>query len=104
MPVDGVAPLAPLPPLAPLNPMPQGPDESQPVGSGFAMVLNNLLDNNRQANAAANAAVQALATGEAQDLHTVSLAVAQSEISFRLILQLRNRLSDALQEVTRMQV
>ena len=46
----------------------------------------------------------ALATGEAQDLHTVSLAVAQADLSFRLILELRNRLADALQEVTRMQV
>jgi flagellar hook-basal body complex protein FliE len=63
-----------------------------------------LLAGNQQANAAADAAVTALATGEAQDLHTVSLAVAQADLSFRLILELRNRLTDALQEVTRMQV
>jgi flagellar hook-basal body complex protein FliE len=32
------------------------------------------------------------------------LAVAQADLSFRLILELRNRLADAFQEVTRMQV
>jgi flagellar hook-basal body complex protein FliE len=102
MPIDSLAPLAPLPRLAPLAP--QQPAESQPAASGFGAVLNGLLDGNRQANAAADAAVTALATGEAQDLHTVSLAVAQADLSFRLILELRNRLADALQEVTRMQV
>lgn len=99
MPIDSIAPLASLPRLAP-----QAPAESQPATSGFGAVLNGLLDGNRQANVAADAAVTALATGEAQDLHTVSLAVAQADLSFRLILELRNRLADALQEVTRMQV
>jgi flagellar hook-basal body complex protein FliE len=83
----------------------QAPAHGQPAAtSGFGAVLNGLLEGNQQANDAANAAVQALATGEAQDLHTVSLAVAQADLSFRLILELRNRLAEAVQEVTRMQV
>jgi flagellar hook-basal body complex protein FliE len=101
MPIDSLAPLARLAPLAPNAPT---ETHSAGAGSGFGAVLNNLLDGNRQANAAADAAVHDLATGDAQDLHTVSLAVAQADVSFRLILELRNRLSDALQEVTRMQV
>jgi flagellar hook-basal body complex protein FliE len=32
------------------------------------------------------------------------LAVAQADLSFRLILELRNRLSEAYQEIMRMQV
>src|SRR6266545_4775551 len=100
MPLDAIAPLPSLPRLPQLAP--QQPTESQP-SSGFATVLNGLLDNNRQATVAADAAVRDLATGEAQDLHTVSLAVAQADLSFRLILELRNRLADALQEVTRRQ-
>jgi flagellar hook-basal body complex protein FliE len=102
MPVDGLAPLTPLPRLQPLvQPQPTG--EATPAG-GFAAVLNGLLESNQQANAAANAAVGDLATGNAQDLHTVTLAVTEAELSFRLILELRNRLSDVFQEVTRMQV
>ena len=98
--------LSPLPPLPQLPPLiqPQPPSEAQPAAGGFAAVLNGLLDANQQANAAANAAVLDLATGKAQDLHTVSLAVAQADMSFRLILELRNRLTEAYQEVTRMQV
>jgi flagellar hook-basal body complex protein FliE len=102
MQLDPIAPLPSLPRLSPTASQEQ--TESQPSGSGFGAVLNGLLDNNRQANEAANAAVRDLATGDAQDLHTVSIAVAQADVSFRLILELRNRLSDALQEVTRMQI
>lgn len=100
--MPSLTPLAPLPPLPTLAPPESA--RTQPASSGFSAVLNGLLDGNRQANAAADDAVRALATGEAQDLHTVSLAVAQADLSFRLILELRNRLADALQEVTRMQV
>jgi flagellar hook-basal body complex protein FliE len=74
------------------------------AGSGFAQVLQGVIGQNTQAQQAADAAVTSLATGQAQDLHTVSLAVAQADLSFRLILELRNRLTDAYQEVQRMQV
>jgi flagellar hook-basal body complex protein FliE len=97
--------LGTLPPLAPLSPTGR-PDASAPVagGSGFAQVLQGVIAQNTQATAAADGAVTALATGQAQDLHSVSLAVAQADLSFRLILELRNRLTEAYQEVQRMQV
>jgi flagellar hook-basal body complex protein FliE len=107
MPIDGFTPVSPLPPLpqlAPLAPLTAQPAGAQASGSGFAAVFTNLLEKNREANETANNAVRDLATGEVQDLHTVALAVTQADLSFRLILEMRNRLSDALQEITRMQV
>lgn len=105
MPLDSVATLSPLARLQPLAPMPSAVTEAQPQpGVPFAGVLNGILAGNVEANANADQAIRALATGEAQDLHTVSLAVTQADLSFRLILELRNRLADAFQEVTRMQV
>ena len=102
MPVDSIATVSALPRLQPLAP--QAPAGLQPGGTPFAGVLTGVLNDNVEANRSADAAVRALATGEAQDLHTVSLAVTQADLSFRLILELRNRLADAFQEVTRMQV
>jgi flagellar hook-basal body complex protein FliE len=105
MAVGSLGTLAPLSPLAPLTPTSR-PEPSAPAapGGGFAQVLNGVIAQNTQAQAGADAAVTALATGQAQDLHTVSMAVAQADLSFRLILELRNRLTEALQEVQRMQV
>ncbi len=102
MPVDSIATVGQLPRLQPLTAPQQFADAQSSVP--FAGVLNGLLANNAAANASADAAVRDLATGDAQDLHTVTLAVAQADMSFRLILELRNRLADALQEVTRMSV
>lgn len=95
--MSSLAPLAPLPSLA------ARPSAATPA-DGFGRVLQGLLAENGAAQATADAAVRAVATGEAQDLHTVSLAVAKADLSFRLILELRNRLADAVSEVTRMQV
>ena len=103
MPVDSIATVSPLTRLQPLV-QPQAPTEAAPGGVPFAGVLTGVLSGNAAAYRNSEAAVQALATGETQDLHSVSLAVAQADLSFRLILELRNRLADAFQEVTRMQV
>lgn len=97
--VESVGFLAPLSPLS----RPSGAGEASPAG-GFGRVLASLLNENQQANASADAAVKDLVTGQAQDLHTVAAAVAQADLSFRLILELRNRLTEAFQEVTRMQI
>jgi flagellar hook-basal body complex protein FliE len=105
MPIDALAPLPSLPRLQPLSALgPQQGPEPKAGATGFGSLLNNMLEGNRHANEAANSAIRDLATGEVQDLHTVALAVTQADLSFRLILEMRNRLSDALQEITRMQI
>ena len=93
-----------LTPLIPLSRPGAASATSNPPGGGFGQVLQGVLAENQQAGAAADQAIQALATGQAQDLHGVSLAVQRADLSFRLILELRNRLSEAFQEVSRMQV
>lgn len=101
---SNVQPLAPLTPLPSLSMGAAGAAAAATPADGFGRVLQGLLAENRTAQASADDAVRAVATGEAQDLHTVSLAVAKADLSFRLILELRNRLADAFSEVTRMQV
>jgi len=103
MAMDSLGTIAPLARLTPLSTQAVG-GSSPPSQSGFAGMLNEAIASNAKASEAANSAIIDLATGKAQDLHTVTLAMAQADLSFRLILELRNRLSDALQEVTRMQV
>jgi flagellar hook-basal body complex protein FliE len=104
MAMETISTIAPLARPTPLSTPQSDTMSEQPVVGGFAAVFNHLLAESQQANAAATSAIEDLATGRAQDLHTVTLAVAQADVSFRMILELRNRLSDALQEITRMQV
>lgn len=48
--------------------------------------------------------MQKLAVGEAQNLHEVMINLEEARLSFQLLVQVRNRLLEAYQEVMRMQV
>ncbi len=53
---------------------------------------------------ASQADLQQLALGEAPNLHAVMIRLEESRIAFQLMLQARNRVLEAYQEVMRMQV
>ena len=95
-----VAPLTPGASSAALTPG----APAAPGGQAFGALVDQLLAGQAQASKSADQAVQALATGQADNLHAVSLAVAQADLSFRLVLELRNRVTEAYQDVMRMQV
>lgn len=100
-----VAPLSPLVPISPNSIQAySAPAPASTGGSVFATILNELVTSNNQANAGVDQAITALATGEAQDLHTVGIAVAQADLNFRLLIEIRNRLTEAFQEVLRTQI
>ena len=89
-------------------PMPSPPSAGAKApasgGAAFGRLVEDLLAGESASSARAEQAVQALATGQAEGIHTVALAVAQADLNFRLILELRNRLTEAYQEMMRMQV
>jgi flagellar hook-basal body complex protein FliE len=77
------------------------------AGSGsapFAGLVDRFLGNAVQSGDQANNAVRDMATGRTDSLHEVMLQVAEADLSFRLILEMRNRLTDAYQEIMKMQV
>ncbi len=74
------------------------------LGEAFSRVLDRVLGNANVQQAQAEQSLLDLATGNADHYHGVLLNIAQSELSFRLILEIRNRLTDAYQEIMRMQV
>ena len=45
-----------------------------------------------------------LSTGKKENIHETMLALSQAEISFKLMVQVRNKVLEAYQEIMRMQV
>jgi flagellar hook-basal body complex protein FliE len=45
-----------------------------------------------------------LMTGESQDLHTTVIAMQKADLSFQMMMQVRNKIVQAYQEIMRMQV
>lgn len=74
------------------------------AGLPFGQLVQALLQRAGVEYAQANQAVQNLALGRTENLHEVLLSVAQADLTFRMILEIRNRLTEAYQEILRMQV
>jgi flagellar hook-basal body complex protein FliE len=70
----------------------------------FGQVLKDALSQVNSLQHEADAAIQSLATGGTATLHDTMLAVQKAELSFRLMMQVRNKIVEAYQEVLRMQV
>jgi flagellar hook-basal body complex protein FliE len=74
------------------------------AGGGFINMIDDLLGKINVEQATAEQAVTQLAMGQTDNLHGVMVAVAKADLSFRMFLEIRNRLTDAVQEIMRMQV
>ena len=73
-------------------------------GPSFTEVLGAALDKLNGEQIQAEQMTEALATGQAPDLHSVMIASTKSEISFQLAVQIRNKAVEAYQEIMRMQI
>jgi flagellar hook-basal body complex protein FliE len=70
----------------------------------FGDVLKKELDKVNDAQINAETATQSLLTGETTDVHQVLLATEEAKLSLELAVQIRNKLVDAYQEISRMQI
>ncbi len=73
-------------------------------GVAFNEIVESFLRdvNTQQVNA--DAAVQKLVTGETDNVQEVMLQLTQADLSFRMFMEMRNKVTDAYQEVMRMQL
>ncbi len=72
--------------------------------ASFGKILNEVLTDANAKQLEADQSVQSLLAGETQDVNQVMVAMAKADVSFRMMLEVRNKLIDAYQEVMRMQV
>lgn len=98
--IESIAAVAGTPDKAMYSNQLQGPANSgqfsQWVSQGLEGVNQQLLTSQTD--------LQALATGDVQNLHQLMIRLEESRIAFQLMMQVRTRLLDAYQDVMRMQV
>ncbi|HOI52563.1 flagellar hook-basal body complex protein FliE [Azonexus caeni] len=71
----------------------------------FAEVLKNSIDKVNEAQKSANQMAEKLAAGDSnQNLHEVMIALQSASVSFQEMVQVRNKLVTAYQDVMNMQV
>ena len=73
-------------------------------GEGFGAVLKEAIGRVGQLEAASDTEIRRLLGGESDDLHQAVMAVQKSELAFLLLLETRNKVVQAYQEIMRIQV
>ena len=81
----------------------QDAQKSSPADSMSNTFWQLLSDTSQQGTEAGRAAEDFVSTGEG-DLHKVQLDLAKADISFRFLVEVRNKLTEAYQEISRTSV
>ena len=77
---------------------------SQKAKESFSDVLKNSVEKVNNLQKEADAAIDDLALGDNKDVVQTIIAMEKADISFRLMMQVRNKIVQAYEEVMRMQV
>ena len=80
------------------------PTKSIPETGSFADLIRKGLTEASELDRQGDQAVQDLALGRTDNVHGVMLTLAKADLTFRMLLEARNRLTESLQEILRMQV
>jgi flagellar hook-basal body complex protein FliE len=82
----------------------RGASASAAQVGGFADMMAKGIGEVNQQLLASQTGLQRLATGDTQNLHQVMIQLEESRLSFQLMMQVRNRLLEAYQDVMKMQI
>jgi len=81
-----------------------GAEKAGETGGNFADVLEKFVDDVNSLQNRASQSIEKLATGEISDVHQVMIAVEEANTAMEFMLEIRNRIVDAYQEIMRMPV
>lgn len=70
-------------------------------GKSFDEVLKGAINDVNNLQAESDNKISSLLKGESQDLHGTILAVQQADTSFKLMMQVRNKIVEAYKEISR---
>jgi flagellar hook-basal body complex protein FliE len=89
------------------NPLPlRQPDTSSvsKAKEGFGELLTKTIEQVNQQQVAGDVASDKLQTGDAKHLHEAMIAIEQADISLRMLVQMRNKVQQAYEEIMRLQI
>ncbi|MGD8345272.1 MAG: flagellar hook-basal body complex protein FliE [Desulfobacterales bacterium] len=85
------------------GPQPDTRPPQEPGPASFDSMLARSLNEVNQLHAAANDAVEKLASGQQKDIHQTMIALEKADVAFQLLMQVRNKIISAYETIMRMQ-
>ncbi len=83
---------------------PGGNSAVNKLGGDFADLIKKSIESVNARQIDADKAAAGLASGQNSNIHEVMIKMEEAEISLRLMVQMRNKVVEAYQEIMRMQV
>lgn len=74
--------------------------ENDSAGAGFMNTLRSAMDQVNAAQTDADGKVAQLLTGNGQDIHSAMIAVEKANLTFEMMVQVRNKIVQAYQQVS----
>lgn len=81
-----------------------GPSQTQEPGKSFADTLNDAIKSVNELQKSSDKAAQDLATGRTDNVAEVMLAAEKADVALKVMVQVRNKIIDAYNEIMKMQV
>src|SRR5689334_17355729 len=72
-------------------------------GASFSDSLKDAVEQVEQLHTDAQSQVKDLLQGDRDDVHNVMIAVEKADVAFQLMMQVRNKIVNAYEEISRMQ-
>jgi len=91
-------------PTTPTLPQPGTAASSAGGQGGFTSALKDAIGQVEQMHSDAQQQESELLQGDRKDVHNVMIAVEKADIAFQLMMQVRNKIVNAYQEISRMQI
>lgn len=77
---------------------------SESTSTSFGELIQQSIAEVNRLQTEADGAVRTLNTGENKDIHGTLIALEKADISFQLLMQVRNKIIAAYQEIMRLQI
>ena len=74
------------------------------IDNSFGDMLSNAIQSVDDSMKASDAGVQNYISGQTDNIHDVMISMQQAQLSFQMMVEVRNRLVETYQELSRMQI
>ena len=79
-------------------------EENSTYGEAFGDMLSNTLETLNDSLNTANEGTESFLSGETENVHEVMLKMQEAHIQFQLVTEVRNKMVEVYQEISRMQI
>ena len=88
---------------SPISPE-RAPSEVSPSGDSFADMLTQAVSGVDESMKASEQAVQSFIAGETDNVHDVMISMQKAQLSFQMMVEVRNKAIETYNEISRMQI